>query len=219
MKLRDQWQPKPPFEQHVIAATAEGLLKSAFAGKPGAGIETPERAAGASRILLIASSQFLTNPFAYSGNPPPAPPQMQQFGGLPGDKDLLMIANPYANKHLRSTILALKNLLDWMSGDADLIAASAKILGEPNLTYSDVDKPKFSADDSEEAVRKKDEEYRMGRERLQNKVQWTLTLGLPLVFGLIGLWRWRARNNRVEASTFVGARRKDEDEEEEKQAA
>lgn len=196
MSMRDQWQPKPPFEQRVIAATAEGILKSAFAGNPGDGVEAPERAAGASRVLVIASSQFITNPFAFAGNPPPTPPQMQQFGGMPGDKDLLMIAGPYANKYLRATILAMKNLFDWMSGDADLIAASAKILGEPNLTYSDVDKPSFSADDSEEAIRKKDEEYRMARESLQNQVQWTLTLGLPLIFGLIGLLRYRARSAR-----------------------
>lgn len=199
LSMRENWEPKPPFNQHVIAATAEGLLKSAFAGKPGEGVDVPESAAGSSRVLVIASSQFITNPFAFAGNPPPTPPQMQQFGGMPGDKDLLMIAGPYANKYLRPTILALKNLLDWMSGDADLIASSAKILGEANLTYSDVDRPKFSADDSDEAIRKKDEEYRMARERLQNQVQWTLTLGIPLIFGLFGLWRWQVRNARRNA--------------------
>lgn len=199
MSMREQWEPKPPFNQHVIAASAEGILKSAFAGNPGDGVEAKERAAGSSRVLLIASSQFITNPFARAGNPPPSPPQMQQFGGLPGDKDLLMIANPYANKHLRATILAMKNMLDWMTGDVDLIASSAKILGEANLTYSDVSKPQFKADDSEEALRKKDEQYRMARERLQNRVQWTLTLGLPFVFGLLGLWRYRARSARRNA--------------------
>jgi len=197
MSLRENFEPRPPFAQQIIAATAEGKLKSAFAGNPGAGVDVPEIAAAPSRVLVIASSQFLTNPFAYSGNPPQMPPQMQQYGGMPGDKDLLMIAGPYANKYLTATILSLKNTLDWMSGDADLIAASAKILGEANLSYSDVTKPKFKADDSDEEIRRKDEEYRLSREKLQNKVQWTLTLGLPFVFMLFGMWRWQVRNQRM----------------------
>ena len=201
MSMRENWEPRPPFNQHIIAASAEGNLKSAFAGSPGEAIEAPERALSSSRVLVIASSQFITNPFAYSGNPPQMPPQMQQFGGMPGDKNLLMIAGPYANKYLTPTILSLKNILDWMSGDADLIAASAKILGEANLTYSDVVKPRFKSNDSEEEVRKKDEEYRMGREKLQNKVQWTLTLGIPFIFGLFGLWRWQVRNTRMNQSS------------------
>ncbi len=219
MSLRENFEPRPPFNQQIIAATAEGTLKSAFAGSPSEGMDVPERARGSSRVLVISSSLFLTNPFAYAGNPPPTPPQMQQFGGMPGDKDLLMIAGPYANKYLTPTILSLKNTLDWMSGDADLIAASAKILGEANLTYSDVKKPRFKADDSDEEVRKKDEEYRMSREKLQNKVQWTLTLGLPFFFGLIGLWRWQVRNQRINQPSAHSNRREDDSDAEEKKAA
>jgi hypothetical protein len=148
---------------------------------------------------VIASSQFITNPFARAGNPAPTPPQMQQFGSPPGDRELLTVAQPYAQNYLTATILSLKNILDWMSGDADLIATSAKILGEANLTYTSVDKPVFKADESEEEIRKKDEEYRMSRERLQNKIQWSLTLGLPLVFALLGVWRYQARRKRREA--------------------
>lgn len=209
MSMRENWEPRPPFNQQIIAATAEGTLKSAFAGSPGEGIDVPERALSSSRVLVISSSEFITNPFAYSGNPPQMPPQMQQFGGMPGDKNLLMVAGPYANKYLTPTILSLKNTLDWMSGDADLIAASAKILGEANLTYSDVTKPRFKADDSEEEVRKKDEEYRMGREKLQNKVQWTLTLGIPFIFGLFGLWRWQVRNTRMSQSSRTSGRKEE----------
>jgi ABC-type uncharacterized transport system involved in gliding motility auxiliary subunit len=200
MSLRDNWEPKPPFEQRIIAATAEGKLKSAFAGKPGEGIEAPEQAAKPSRVLVISSSQFITNPFAYSGNGPEMPQQqMGMFGDMGGDKQLLQFAGPYAQKYLTPTILSLKNTLDWMSGDADLIAASAKILGEPNLTYSSVRKPEFKADDSEEEIRKKDEEYRTARKDLQKKIQWTLTLGVPLFFGAAGLLRWRRREAAREA--------------------
>jgi ABC-type uncharacterized transport system involved in gliding motility auxiliary subunit len=196
MSLRANWEPRPPFEQHIIAARAEGPLKSAFAGKPGEGIEAPEKAKSPSRVLVVASSQFITNPFARAGNPAPTPPQMQQFGSPPGDRDLQSIAQPYVNNYMTGTILALKNTLDWMSGDVDLIATSSKILSEANLTYSSVEKPVFKADETDDDVRKKDEEYRMARQKLQNKVQWTLTLGLPLFFALLGLWRYQVRGKR-----------------------
>src|SRR5690606_28976981 len=210
MSLREGWEPSPPFDQHIIAATVEGALKSAYAGKAGMDIEAPERAKSSSRVLVVASSQFLTNPFARAGNPKPMPPQMAQFGAMGGDKDLLTIAQPYASTYLTPTILALKNTLDWMSGDADLIATSAKILGEASLTYSSVAKPAFKAGESEEEVRKKDEEYRMARESVQNKVQWTLTLGLPFVFVLLGVWRWQVRNKRRDTPIRVAKRSSDE---------
>jgi hypothetical protein len=87
----------------------------------------------------------------------------------------------------------VKNTLDWMSNDTDLIAASAKILGEPSLTYSSVKKPEFKAEDSEEEMKKKDEEYRTARKSLQKSVQWTLIFGVPLFFAAIGVLRWRSR--------------------------
>lgn len=191
--LKDRFEPKPPFEQRIIAATAEGKLKSAFAGRPGEGVEAPGVAKDSSRVLVISSSQFITNPFAYAGNGPEMTGQMAQFAGMGGNQELQMIAQPYAQKYLTPTILSLKNTLDWMSGDADLIAASAKILGEANLTYSSVSKPDFKVDDSEEEMKKKDEEYRTARKALQTKVQWSLSLGLPAVFAAMGLLRWQRR--------------------------
>lgn len=106
-----------------------------------------------------------------------------------------MFAGPYAQSYLTNTILSLKNTLDWISGDTDLLAASAKIIGFPNLTYSDVDPPKIGAEDDEEAIRKKDEEYRQARKNQQFAVQWTLTLGLPLAVAAFGLLRWRRRQS------------------------
>lgn len=196
LSLRDQWEPRPPFSQRVLAATVEGKLKSAYAGKPGEGITVPETAAAPSRVLVIASSEFITNPFAYAGNGPELQGQMAQFSGMGGDQQLQMIAGPYAQKYLTATILALKNVLDWVSGDVDLIASSAKILGEANLTYSSVKKPEFKVQDSDEEIRKKDEEYKQARQNLQKNVQWSLTLGVPIFFALIGLWRWRSRDVR-----------------------
>jgi len=193
MRMRDDWQPKPPQEQRVIAAVAEGKLKSAFAGSPDDAIKANDRAPQPSRLLVISSSEFLTNPFAYSGNAPEMNPQFAMFGGSLGDRQLLMIAGQYANRYLTNTILSVKNTLDWISGDADLLASSAKLMGEPNLNYRDVSKPKLVKEDDEAAIRRKQEEYRAARGKVQSGVQWTLSLGVPLFFAFFGLFRWRGR--------------------------
>jgi ABC-type uncharacterized transport system involved in gliding motility auxiliary subunit len=123
MRLREQWTPKPPLQQRILAAYAQGKLRSAFAGRPASGFSTPERARRSSRVLVVSSSLFLTNPFAYAGN---APTSGAGSGG--GDVQLLMLAQPYT-KYLTSTILSVKNTLDWMTGDEDLVATSAKLIG------------------------------------------------------------------------------------------
>jgi ABC-type uncharacterized transport system involved in gliding motility auxiliary subunit len=196
MKLREQWRPKPPQEQRVIAAVAEGKLKSAFAGTPSDEVKlASDRAPQPSRVLVVSSSEFLTNPFAYAGNGPELGGQFQMFGAVGGDPQLQQIAQFYT-KHLTSTILSFKNTLDWMSGDADLIASSAKLIGVPSLSYETVSKPKFKAEDDEAEIKRKDEEYRSARKSVQQKVQWTLTLGVPLLFALFGLLRWRQRESQ-----------------------
>ncbi len=195
MKLREQWRPKPPQQQRVLAAYADGKLKSAFAGNPADGITPPERAPQPSRVLVVSSSLFLTNPFAYAGNGPDLGGQFQMFGAVGGDPQLLMFAQPYA-KYLTPMIISLKNTLDWMSGDSDLIAASAKLIGDANLTYSSVSKPKFKAEDDENEIKKKDEEYRAARKNVQRNVQWWLILGMPVAFGAFGVLRWRSRQAR-----------------------
>jgi hypothetical protein len=115
------------------------------------------------------------------------------FGNVGGDEGLLQIAQPYT-KHLTNTILSFKNTLDWMAGDSDLLAASAKLIGDPNLTYASVSKPKFKAEDDEAEIKRKDEEYKLARKRLQQSIQWTLTLGVPFLFAGFGIFRWRRRD-------------------------
>jgi len=196
MKLKPDWKPKPPYKQHIIAAVAEGKLKSSFAGSPAEGIKPNERAPQDSRVLVISASQFVTNPFAFSGNGPDLGGQFAMFGAVGGDQQLQMIAQPYAQRYLTATILSVKNTLDWMSGDTDLLATSAKIIGEPNLTYSSVKPPKIEAEDDEAAIKKKDEEYKASRKQLQTAVQWSLTIGMPLFFALFGFIRWRMREGQ-----------------------
>jgi len=196
MKLRENWRPKPPQEQRILSAYTDGKLKSAFAGSPSDDIKAPERAPQASRVLVVSSSLFLTNPFAYAGNGPDLGGQFAMFGAVGGDQKLLMFAQPYAGKFLTSTILSFKNTLDWMSGDSDLVAASAKLLSEANLTYTSVSKPKFKAEDNDDEIKKKDEEYRAARKNLQTNIQWALILGMPAAFGAFGVFRWRSRQAR-----------------------
>jgi ABC-type uncharacterized transport system involved in gliding motility auxiliary subunit len=193
MKLREEWKPKPPQEQRVIAAQVQGKLQSAFAGSPDDAIKPADRAPTDSKVLVVSSSLFLTNPFAYAGNGPELGGQFAMMGNVGGDEQLLMIAQPYT-KHLTNTILSFKNTLDWMAGDSDLIAASAKLIGDPNLTYASVEKPKFKAEDDENEIKRKDEDYKKSRQVLQRNVQWSLTLGMPLLFGAFGILRWRRRD-------------------------
>ena len=117
------------------------------------------------------------------------------MGDRLGDRELQAFANPYAQAYLTNTILVVKNTLDWLSGDTDLLAASAKLLMDPNLTYSDLRKPDVKDEKDEAAIKKADESYRTDRKSLQTKVQWTLTLGVPLLFALFGIGRWRMRLN------------------------
>jgi ABC-type uncharacterized transport system involved in gliding motility auxiliary subunit len=186
---------RPPFEQRAIAAFAEGKLKSAMGAGDADGISLPAEAAGDARVLVIASAQFLANPFARQGNGPDLGPQFAMMGPIGGDEMLQSISTPYAQKYLTATILAFKNTLDWMSGDSDLIAASAKILGEPNLTYSDIQRPNISSDADENALKAMVEDVKKQRKRTQSSVQWTLTALLPLLFAGYGLLRWRMREN------------------------
>ncbi len=182
--------------RRAFAISLEGKVKSAFADKAPEGMTIPAESADDSRLLVISAPQFLENPFARAGNPPPMPPQMQMMGSFGGDRQLQMIAMHYARAYLTPTILAFKNLLDWMSGDQDLLAVSAKLIGEPNLKYSDVPKPDFKAEDTEEERRKKQDEWKQGRKALQQRIQWTLTLIPSLLFMGLGIGRWRYRESK-----------------------
>jgi hypothetical protein len=150
----------------------------------------------ASRVLVVSSSQYLTNPFAYSGNGPELGGEFAMFGNVGGDQTLLTIAGPYAQRYLTNMILSLKNTLDWMTGDSDLLAISAKIIAEPNLKYSSIEAPEIPVDATEEQLRKLEEDLKGQRGALQTRIEWTLTLLVPAIFALFGLIRWQNRNNR-----------------------
>jgi ABC-type uncharacterized transport system involved in gliding motility auxiliary subunit len=193
--------PQGEYGQHVVAVAvgdkedgdkSKCLLKSAYEGKEGQGVTAAAVSAQPSRVLVVASPQFLNNPFARQGNAPPMPPQMQMMGGIGGDEDLQLISQFYAQQYLTGTILAFKNTLDWMAGDTDLIAVSAKLLSDTNLTYSDIRKPDKAATDPD-AAKKQAEEYEGEITKVQQRVQLTLIVLPALLFAAFGILRWRLR--------------------------
>jgi hypothetical protein len=188
MKPAAEWKPKGEAGQRVMGIVLEGKIKSAFGGQDALGITTAPVSPEGARLLMVSASQFFTNPFARAGNAPPMPPQMAMMGPMGGNEDLQTLARPYAERYLTSTILSFKNILDWIGGDTDLLAASAKLIGESTLSYSDVEKPK----EMTEATLK---DYDKEREQVQEKVQWWLILFGPVLFAAFGIARWRMRES------------------------
>jgi hypothetical protein len=203
MKDPNQWRSDAKgqqAEQKNLAIAVEGTLASAFAGGgDDMGIKVPAKSPSPSRVLVVSSSEFLANPFARAGNPPPMPPQLAMMGNMGGDENLQRIANGYLQPAFRPLLLSFKNALDWIGNDADLIAVNAKILGEPTLSYAKVDKPNISPDDSEDELKKKfsdyEDERKKQRSKVQSSVEWTLYLLPASLFALLGLIFWLIRTS------------------------
>ncbi len=196
LKPFQKWAPKLKGlqqQQFAVGAVVEGTLKSAFPEGDKQGVNAPAQSAQPSRVFVLASSQFLSNPLARAGNGP----DMGQYGammpGLGGDEQLLMMAGPYAQQFITGTILVFKNTLDWVIGDTDLLAVSAKILSEPNLVYGDVGKLRITPDMSEEQIRKQEEELKAAHKDQQRNIEFLLILGVPAIFAAYGIARWRTR--------------------------
>lgn len=90
-------------QRHVLAVALEGRLKSAFGDT---------RSAANARLLVVSSSQFLANPYA------------RAIKSGSADPDLEARATHYTKKFLTGTILAFKNVLDWMTNDTRVNACS-----------------------------------------------------------------------------------------------
>ncbi|HZU84463.1 MAG TPA: Gldg family protein [Polyangiaceae bacterium] len=180
-------------QQFAVAAEAEGTLKSAFPDGDKQGVDAPAQSAHPARVFVLASAQFLANPLARAGNGP----DMGQYGmmmpNLGGDEQLLMLAGPYAQQFITGTILVFKNTLDWLIGDTDLLAVSAKILSDPNLVYGDLSRVKITPDESEEQIRKQEEEIKEARKAQQRNIEIFLILGIPALLAGYGILRWRRR--------------------------
>jgi ABC-type uncharacterized transport system involved in gliding motility auxiliary subunit len=178
-------------QQFGLGANVEGTLKSAFTEGDKQGVDAPEKSVKPARVFVLASSQFLANPLARAGNGPDMGQYGQMMPSLGGDEQLLMLAGPYAQQFITGSILVFKNTLDWLSGDTDLLAVSAKLLSDPNLVYGD--KLKITPDETEDQLRKQEDDLKAARKDEQRNVELILILGIPLLFGAYGLIRWRLR--------------------------
>jgi len=56
-----------------------------------------------------------------------------------------------------------------------------------------VSKPKFDSDESDETLKKRDDDMKAARKIQQRWVEWILILGVPILFALYGVLRWRMR--------------------------
>lgn len=99
LSIVQRWTVPHTFDQFGLAAASEGTLKSAF------GTATSARSA---RVLLVASASAFANPF------------VGPRGTVSELEDQL--SAPYAQRELTSTLLVLRNTLDWMTADDDLAA-------------------------------------------------------------------------------------------------
>ena len=178
-------------QQFALAANVEGTLKSAFPEGDKQGVDAPAQSAKPARVFVLSSSQFLANPLSRAGDAPDMGQYGQMMPSLGGDEQLLMLAGPYAQQFITGSILVFKNTLDWLSGDTDLLAVSAKLLADPNLVYGD--KLNITPEESEDQIRKQEEDIKLARKDQQRNVELMLILGIPVLFAAYGLTRWRRR--------------------------
>lgn len=198
MRHTDKIPETDPQSQQIVGVTLIGQIKSAFAGKgDDLGIKANAQAPkdNPSRLLVLSSAQFLSNPFARAGNPAPLPPQLQMMAGQQqGDQELSLMAQPYLQANFILLVTSFKGALDWMANDPDLLAVNAKLLSEPTLNYS-MKKPRAKKGDTEEDLKKKNEAFKEERSDLQSKIKWTMILVPGLLIAAFGIVRWRLRES------------------------
>lgn len=182
---RERWQVPGYDGPYVLGAALEGKLPSAFAGSAAtsspdgqAPIEAPARASHSAHVVVFSSGFFLRDETL-------RPAQGKQvFGG--------------------QVAFAL-NIIDWLANDSDLIAIRAKTVEEPALEVP------TNVLEAEATVRAAIEEQDEAKAReafearkaalaawnaKRNLYRWGNSLGLPLLFALFGIYRWRVRRAR-----------------------
>ena len=188
LKISTDWKPQGRVRASApwpSCSRARSRARSAAASRTASTL--PAESKDKSRLLVVSASQFLANPFARAGNPPPMPPQMAMMGGMGGDEDLQMISQPYAQKYLTATILAFKNMLDWMGGDSRPHRgereaprrAEPHLLGHPQAEER--------GDGRRGVAQEEGGGVQAERKRVQQKVQWTLTFLGPALFAAFGI--------------------------------
>lgn len=193
LKSSDRW-PVPGYNgPYVVGVALEGKLPSAFAaaaapvsapntGDTGAAnnIKAPERAEKPVHVLVFGTGYFLRDEFL----PEPRQGEREVSGG--------------------AVAFAL-NAIDWLAQDSDLIEIRAKSVEDPALEVP------LNVKEAEATIReavkeqdeaKADDAFKERKAAMaawdQKKSSYRLgnTLGLPLLFALYGVVRWRVRKAR-----------------------
>jgi hypothetical protein len=104
------WSPTGVSGPTPLAVTAEGTLHGAF--------DASRKSKARSRVLVVASSQFLANPLAraLATDNPTGPARLR-----PEDEPLRDATRRYAQQNLTAMILVFKNTLDWLTGEDDFV--------------------------------------------------------------------------------------------------
>ncbi|MEM9071675.1 MAG: Gldg family protein [Myxococcota bacterium] len=172
----------------------EGSLPSAFAASTSGeapAVEAPAQSEDEVRVLVAGTAAFMRDEFLPQGQQGPR----QLSGGL---------------------AFAL-NAIDWLAAESDLIAIRAKNIEDPALEIpaavtqaqdaafeaeeqareaaegGDLNAAQESVDERDEAL----EERKAALEAWDSKksaYRWLNTLGIPFIFALFGVIRWRQRN-------------------------
>ena len=108
------------YSQFNLAALVEGSLRSAFRSAV-----APEKSSRPASVLVISSAQLFTNPLVRA-LPKRSSARTPKAGG---EEEMQRAAWGYADIAFRgtpNTFLAYKNILDWLSADADLNDSKGK---------------------------------------------------------------------------------------------
>ncbi len=189
LKPTDRWRVPGYSGPYVMAVALEGKLPSAFAQAPAStpeananaasDIKAPERAEKPVHVLVFGTGYFMRDEFL----PDPSRGQRESGGAV---------------------ALAL-NAIDWLAQESDLIEIRAKSVEDPALAVP------MNVKEAEATIRRAVQEQdeakadKAFKERKQamaawdqkkSTYRWANTLGLPILFALFGLSRWRARKAR-----------------------
>ncbi|MFO0555679.1 MAG: protein kinase [Polyangiaceae bacterium] len=105
---------EPPFGAHAVAVLVNGVRQSAFKDvSDSSELAVPKPLSESfSRVLVFSSSEFLQNPYVYSGKA--APQDTLAIMGMPADdRELMTVAKAYAEAHFRAQIFSFITTLHW----------------------------------------------------------------------------------------------------------
>jgi len=184
-----EWNPRPPFGPFPLIAAIEGHLPTAFptaSAEAGQDIDTPPRSEDEVRVLIVGSSTFFRDELMPRG----------AQGGTP---------------EMNEALALILNTVDWLAADSDLIAIRAKGVDEaplevPTAVLSAEDEARQAMEEQDEAgVEEALEERRAAIaawDAKKSMYRWLNGIGIPVAFALLGLLRWRRRNDRKKTLTL-----------------